>query len=358
MIRLFMQTWTSYDRPRVPSSGIRIVLLATTVAVALTLPASAPSAGVRVYRAALLADVYSADPHDVRGAIDLAFERALKHFHVQGRIVEYDLRTGQIPTLTSLAQQGYDLVFVDFDSIAEAKAFADFVPRFPNMTFAMPDAPYAFLAATNPKHGHPHNVIGTDWHVQEPSYLAGYLAGLEERHRAGMQVVASVGGCACPGVVLPFQDGFDAGAKKADPRVTTLRGYSGDFQDRAKCRKAALGEIARGAGVVYDVAGTCGLGALAAAKQKGIWGVGVDVDQSFLGSHILTSVLKRYDVYFYRTVRALVDGTLRGGGDAIENLRNGGVGLGAFSPKVPSAFAAQIKRIRAEIVARKVRVPG
>ena len=35
-------------------------------------------------------------------------------------------------------------------------------------------------------------------------------------------------------------------------------------------------KIARGSRVVFNVAGTCGYGALEAAKQKGVYGVGVD----------------------------------------------------------------------------------
>jgi basic membrane protein A len=46
---------------------------------------------------------------------------------------------------------------------------------------------------------------------------------------------------------------------------------------------------------VFAVAGPCGLGALDAAKGRGKWGVGVDVDQSYLGNFILTSAVKRVD---------------------------------------------------------------
>jgi len=49
----------------------------------------------------------------------------------------------------------------------------------------------------------------------------------------------------------------------------------------------ALSQIAKGSRVVFQVAGVCGLGALEAASEHGIWGIGVDVDQSHLGQHIL-----------------------------------------------------------------------
>jgi basic membrane protein A len=109
--------------------------------------------------------------------------------------------------------------------------------------------------------------------------------------------------------------------------------------------------------VVFNVAGSCGLGALAAAKKKGVWGIGVDIDQSYLGSFILTSVVKRLDVAVYGLVRSLTEGTFRTGGDVVFDLGNRGVGLGRISPKVPRAFLAALARIRARIVAGTIRVP-
>ena len=44
---------------------------------------------------------------------------------------------------------------------------------------------------------------------------------------------------------------------------------------------------------IFQVAGGCGLGALSAAKEEEIWGIGVDADQPYLGSFMMTSALKR-----------------------------------------------------------------
>ena len=73
------------------------------------------------------------------------------------------------------------------------------------------------------------------------------------------------------------------GAEDANPDIKILNGYSQDFVDQAKCKEIALDQIAQGSDVVFQVAGGCGLGALDAAKQEGVWGIGVDADQSFLG---------------------------------------------------------------------------
>ena len=81
------------------------------------------------------------------------------------------------------------------------------------------------------------------------------------------------------------------------------------------------------------MAGGCGLGALLAAKQQKVWGIGVDADQSFLGPHVLTSALKGVDSAVFLTSKAVQDGTFKGGGNAVFGLDQEGVGLGKFSPQ-------------------------
>ena len=114
-------------------------------------------------------------------------------------------------------------------------------------------------------------------------------------------------------------------------------GYSQDWDDQAKCKELALNQIAAGSKVVFQVAGGCGLGALLAAKEQKVWGVGVDGDQSFLGPHVLTSALKGVDSAVFLTAKAVQDGTFNGGGNADLRPRSGRVGLGTFSPKADKA---------------------
>ena len=114
-------------------------------------------------------------------------------------------------------------------------------------------------------------------------------------------IAGSVGGQKIPPVDR-YIAGYRYGVTKANPQATSLNGYSQDFVDQAKCKEIALDEIANGAGVIFQVAGGCGLGALDAAKEKNVQGIGVDADQFYLGSHILTSALKKVDVAVYQTI--------------------------------------------------------
>ena len=106
------------------------------------------------------------------------------------------------------------------------------------------------------------------------------------------------------------------------------------------------------------MAGGCGLGALDAAKQKKVWGIGVDADQAYLGAHILTSGVKRVDLAVFRAFRDSKAGTLKAGGDRIHNLKNGGQDVGKISPKVPKAFIAQMNAIKKQIISGKIKPPA
>ena len=165
-------------------------------------------------------------------------------------------------------------------------------------------------------------------------------------------MVSTVGGQKIP-PVDHYIAGFQAGAKKAFPGIETLNGYSQDFVDQAKCKEIALDQIAKGSKVVFQVAGQCGLGALDAAKEKGVQGIGVDNDQSFLGDHILTSALKKVDEAVFDAIKRAQDGTFKGGTDVVATVENGGVGIGKLSAE-GEKYADQIQEIEDMIAAGEI----
>ena len=178
--------------------------------------------------------------------------------------------------------------------------------RFPDVNFAIIDYAQEELKSK------PANVRGLLFKEQEAGYLVGYLAGLLVEQEAGSrQVIGSVGGLKIPPVDR-YIAGYRAGAKAANPKIETLNAYSQDFVDQAKCKEAALDQIARGARVIFQVAGQCGLGALSAAQEKNVRGIGVDADQAYLGEHVLTSALKKVDVAVFQTIQAVQDGSFDG----------------------------------------------
>jgi basic membrane protein A and related proteins len=248
-----------------------------------------------------------------------------------------------VPNLTTLAQQQFDLIISVGFLMADATNTVG--SKLPNNNFAIIDASAASLKDK------PQNVEGLLFKEQEAGYLAGYLAGLWAKDN-NAKAVSTVGGQKIP-PVDHYIAGFQAGAKEAFPGIETLNGYSQDFVDQAKCKEIALDQIARGSKVVFQVAGGCGLGALDAAKEEGVQGIGVDADQGYLGDHILTSALKRVDVAVFNAIKRVQDGQFKGGRDVIHSLENDGVGLGELNAE-GQKYADQVQEIQDQIASGEI----
>jgi basic membrane protein A len=187
--------------------------------------------------------------------------------------------------------------------------------------------------------------------------MIGCLAGLMTKREGGQQVISAVGGIKLPTVDI-FIAGYQAGAKKCNPAIRVLIGYSQDFVAQDKCKEVALNQIAQGSKAIFQVAGGCGLGALDAAKERNVWGIGVDRDQADLGAHILTSAVKRVDQSVFLTAEAVKNGEFQGGTDAVFNLENEGVAVGKISSKVPQELIDQMNELEPQIVDGTIKPPS
>ena len=304
------------------------------------------SGGGKKLKVGLVTDINQLNDRGFNHLAYMGLLKSQRELGIQGRVYQSASTQDYIPNLAQFAQQGYDLVIsVGF---AQADAVAKVAKRFPKTHFAIIDVDATTLT------GKPKNVLGLLFREQEVGYLAGYLSGLVEKAKPGPDVIGSVGGMKEPPVDR-FIAGYQAGAKKADPGIKLLNGYSQDWVDLAKCKEEALNQIGAGSTIEFQVAGGCGLGTLDAAKEKHIWGIGVDADQSYLGPHVLTSATKRVDQAVFLTVKDVQDGKFRGGRNAIFGLAQNGVGLGKISPNVPKQDVTAVDKIRQEIIAGKIR---
>jgi len=282
-------------------------------------------------RVGLVTDIGGLNDRSFNHLAYVGLQRAEQQLGVEGHVSTSTSAADYIPNLSTLAQEKYDLVIgVGF---LMADAIATVAEKFPQTDFAIVDYPAAALK------GKPRNVQGLVFREQEAGYLAGYLAGLVEKKRG--DAIGAVGGQKIP-PVDHYIAGFQFGARRADPGVKVLVGYSQDFVDQAKCKELALNQIARGSDVEFQVAGGCGLGVLDAARQKSAWGIGVDADQSYLGPQILTSAEKKVDVAVFTAIRKARTGRFSGG-DLVFDAKNGGVGIGKISPKVPAAIVTKVR---------------
>jgi basic membrane protein A len=286
----------------------------------------------------LVTDIGGLNDRSFNSLANQGLQRSQSELGIQGRVLTSKSNADYVPNLSTLAQQKYDLVIgVGF---LMADAMDTVAKKFPDTKFAIID-----VDATGLKHK-PTNVEGLLFKEQQSGYLAGYLAGLWAKDN-NVKTISSVGGQKIP-PVDHYIAGYQAGAKAADPGIKTLNGYSQDFVDQAKCKEIALNQIAQGSGVVFQVAGQCGLGALDAAKEKGKQGIGVDADQAYLGSHILTSAIKKVDVAVEDTIKQVQDDKFTGGANTTFEVKNDGAGIGKIGA-AGSKYQSQIDAVTAKL---------
>lgn len=271
---------------------------------------------------------------------------AQRQYGVKGRVFISKSAADYVPNLSTAAKQGYDLIIAVGFLMGDSTAAV--AKKFPKSKFAIVDVSAPFMK------GKPKNVRGIVFAEQE----AGCLAGVAAATVSKSNTISSVGGLKIPPVDA-FIAGYQNCAKRVKPSITTLNGYSQDFVAQDKCKEVALNQIGEGSDVVFQVAGQCGLGAITAAGDSSVWGIGVDSDQAFLGKQVLTSATKKVDTGVSQTIKLVKDGKFKGGVDGLFNVKNGGTGYGKVSVNAPNraALIAKLNRWAQLIASGKVKPP-
>jgi basic membrane protein A and related proteins len=273
-----------------------------------------------------------------------------KRLGIQTKAIESHAAGDYVPNLSTCARSGFDITISAGFLLADPTSTV--AKQFPNQHFAITD--YDVTGA--PFNGQK-NVEGLTYATQENGYLVGCMAALMTKNQGGKQVIGAVGGVKIPSVDT-YIAGYQAGAERCVPGTKVLVGYSQDFVDQAKCSTIAGNQIDAGSQVEFNVAGGCGLGTLSTAKSRGVGGIGVAADQSYLGPHILTSAVKRVDQGVFLAIKDVQNGTFVGGRNLVFDLKNGGVGLGKTSKKVPQAVLAKVNTLKAQIIAGTITPPS
>jgi basic membrane protein A len=289
----------------------------------------------------LVTDIGGLNDRGFNALANQGLEDARAQLGVEGDVLESKSDADYIPNLSEFGQKGTNLVvsvgFLMTDATTEA------AKAFPDTNFAIVDS--AFDPAIP-------NAQGLLFKEQEAGCLVGVVGALTSK----TGTITWVGGQKIPPVDR-FIAGYEFCAKDANPDIKVSGSYSDDFVDPAKCKEIALDQISKGSDVVFQVAGGCGLGALDAAKQEGVWGIGVDADQSFLGAHILTSAVKRVNVAVFKTIQSVQDGTFQGGGVTTFGLAEDGVGLGTVSDKVTQDVLDTAEEYKQKILNGEIQIP-
>lgn len=261
---------------------------------------------------ALVTDIGGLNDQGFNHLAYLGYTKAMSQYHFTSHIIQTQSQNDYVKNLTLAAQSSQMVIAVGFlmqtplDQVAK---------RFTNVKFGIVDG----CAVPNPNTGaceNLSNVAPLFFKEQEAGCLVGAIAGQMEvdgkskiPQLLGKNTIGAVGGLSIP-PVNRYIAGYKYCAQKVDPSITVLVNYSQDFADTAKCKDVALSQINQhSADIIFQVAGGCGVGALDAANQKGVFGIGVDADQSFVHSDVITSALKKVDVAVYDIIDDAEKGT-------------------------------------------------
>ena len=150
---------------------------------------------------------------------------------------------------------------------------------------------------------------------------AGYLAGIVAGTITETNIIGTIGGIDTIPAVKLYIGGYENGARSVNPDVEVLVQYVSEdittaFNDPTTGAALAEQMIGQDVDVIFQVAGLSGQGALEAACDADIYGIGVDVDQALaLPSEtcIVTSAEKKLVDAIDEAIQRVVDGEAVGG---------------------------------------------
>ena len=157
------------------------------------------------------------------------------------------------------------------------------------------------------------NILCITYKQNEGSFLAGYIAAKISQTNA----IGVVGG-EDSDVINDFIVGYEQGAKYANAGIRVYKTYTGDYESPEKGKIATEELHAKGAAVIFQVAGSTGNGVFRAAKEDGFYAIGVDQDQKISAPEyddvILCSMKKDIGSTIYDVVKSYIEDEIWDGG--------------------------------------------
>ena len=301
-------------------------------------------------------------------------QRSQVSFGVEAQFIQSDEASQYEPNLTEFASQGYDLViaagfWMGGDLAKVAALYPDI--KFSIVDYTYPDA----WGVPEGVVGHAEcipNVQGQIFKTDQAAFLAGYLA-------AGMTKTGKLGyfgGAKIPTVTI-FGVGFQAGMEHYNQVHGTdveLIGwdnetgeglFTGDFMDLTKGKESTESLFDEGADVFIPVGGLIGSPGFDVARERGGYGIWVDVDGYYLLPEardvLLTSVMKKMDNSCYSVIKDALEGNFQGCGTYVGSLANGGVGIAPYhdlDDAIPDALKAEIEDLKQKIFSGEISDTG
>jgi basic membrane protein A len=261
-----------------------------------------------------------------------ALTAAKEQYGIEFAYTEKIKEPDHVETLSDYARRGYKLV------IAHGGEFQDAVnrvaPRFPGTTFVVNNG----LKAGK-------NVATADFYFSQPAFLMGYLAGK-------MSKTGKVGVISAQKFKFTTDSvaGFEAGFKKARPDGKVYVSWTGDWDDVAKGKEAALNQISQGVDVLWPTMDRATLGALQAAKEKGVYALGLyyDAIKNWPDTILQSSILDVRGMMLNYIKLALQKG-LEGRNYKYDLNTPEAVRIGTFHPAIPQAVVHEVEELVAQM---------
>jgi basic membrane protein A len=302
------------------------------------------------FRVGMVSDVGGIDDGCFNENTWKGVQDAIEQLGVEARFLESQAQADYEANIIEFAEQGYDLIFTVGFLLGDATA--KMAEKYPDTKFAIVDFAYDPPIP---------NVQGIVFDVDDAAFMVGYVAAaMADQLDPADPKVGHVSGMQIP-PVEQFNYAYDAGIKyynqKYGKNVGFLGVYVGDFEapDQGKSQGNSL--IDEGVDIICGVGGKTGSGGIAAAKERGKWGIGVDVDQYYTLPNekdiLVTSTMKRLDDAAFDVIKNALEGNFKGGSVYIATLENGGVGLAPFhdfEDKVPDNIKEDLKEIEKGII--------
>jgi basic membrane protein A and related proteins len=253
------------------------------------------------------------------------------------------------PTLRDFADQGNKLI------IAHGFEWGDPALRvgadYPDTKFVV------FTGLTNGS-----NVASVFPMQQEGAFVLGAVAAMMSK----TGTIGFVGGQAYPNIINIFE-GYKQGARYINPDIKVIGQYIDTFTDPARGKEAGVSLINNGADFLFHVADLSGQGVIQAAKEKGIYALGVVADQHNLAPDtVLTSFVLDMEKAFDQAINMVQNGNFSGqlykpGLEAAKGASGDGIVFIApfhnLDSKVPADVKQKLNQIVQDIISGKIVVP-
>src|SRR5687767_5232268 len=202
----------------------------------------------------------------------------------------------------------------------------------------------------------PANYQGLLFNEAQAGYLAGIVAGTITKSGK----IGAVGGRSDVPPVVSYIKGYENGAKSVKSNVAVTAIYAEDFNAPDKGEAIAKTMIGNGIDVVFQVAGLTGAGALRAACNAKVYGIGVDVDQYLslpaTKDCTITSAEKKLQIAARDAIKRFKDKGKQGG-NFFNDATNDGI---AVSPirnltPIPAGLEDKLKTALADMKSGKLK---